>query len=61
MGARLWTIVVLLSVSAVLAFGSRGLDNPQGWPEWVLAPAAVCLVVAAWLAFVESKHPWGQS
>lgn len=45
-----------LSVALTLGFAMRGLDNPDGLPEWTFFPAlalaalAVCLIRADWKA-----------
>lgn len=45
-----------LAAALTLAFAMRGLDNPDGLPEWTFWPAlgllalAVCLIRADWKA-----------
>lgn len=56
---RPWrTLIAGTSLAAALtiAFAMRGLDNPDGLPEWTFFPAlgllalAVCLIRADWKA-----------
>lgn len=57
-GRRLWPWKaisggVCLAVAAVVGLGLRGLDNPDGWPEWLFFPAAGLAVVGGVLVCVE--------
>lgn len=56
---RPWRTLVggaALAVALTLGFAMRGLDNPDGLPEWTFFPAlgllalAVCLIRADWKA-----------
>jgi len=53
----LWEMIIggiCATVALVIGLGMRGLDNPNGWPEWLALPAfailalAVGLICAAW-------------
>ena len=57
-GRRLWPWKamsggVCILAALVIAFGMRGLDNPDGWPEWLFFPAAGLAVVGGVLVCVE--------
>lgn len=57
-GRRLWPWKAMIGsvcilAALVIAFGMRGLDNPDGWPEWLFFPAAGLAVVGGVLVCVE--------
>lgn len=57
-GRRLWPWKAMIGgvcilAALVIAFGMRGLDNPDGWPEWLFFPAAWLAVVGGVLVCVE--------
>lgn len=50
-GRRLWPWRSLLgglalAAGLVMGLGMRGLENPDGWPEWLLVPGLVLAGVA---------------
>ena len=57
-GRRLWPWKAMIGgvcilAALVIAFGMRGLDNPDGWPERLFFPAAGLAVVGGVLVCVE--------
>lgn len=40
----------------VIGFGMRGLDNPDGWPEWLFFPGVVLAIVGGVLVYVEWRE-----
>ena len=57
-GRRLWPWKAMIGgvcilAALVIAFGMRGIDNPDGWPEWLFFPAAGLAVVGGVLVCVE--------
>lgn len=57
-GRRLWPWKPVLGgvcivAALVIAFGMRGLDNPDGWPEWLFFPAAALAIVGGVLVCLE--------
>ncbi len=60
-GRSLWPWKALiggacLAVSAVIAFGLRGLDNPDGWPEWMFFPGVALAIVGGVLIYTHCKE-----
>lgn len=60
-GRRLWPWKALLGgvcvvVSLVIAFGMRGLDNPDGWPEWLFFPGVVLAIVGGVLVYADWRE-----
>lgn len=40
----------------VIGFGMRGLDNPDGWPEWLFFPGVALVVVGGVLVYAEWRE-----
>lgn len=40
----------------VIAFGMRGLNNPDGWPEWLLVPGVALDIVGGVLVYAEWRE-----
>ena len=60
-GRRLWPWKALLggacvAVSLVIALGMRGLDNPDGWPEWLAFPGVVLAVIGGILVYADWRE-----
>lgn len=60
-GQRLWpwkTLVggVCLAVAAVAGLGMRGLDNPDGWPEWLFFPGILLAVGGGVLVYTDWRE-----
>lgn len=46
---------VAVAVGLVMGLGMRGLENPEGWPEWLLVPGLVLAVLAVVLVSSDVK------
>ena len=60
-GHRLWpwkTIAggVCVAAALVIAFGMRGLDNPDGWPEWLCLPGVALTIVGGVLLYADWRE-----
>ena len=60
-GRRLWPWKaisggVCLAVAAVVGLGLRGLDNPEGWPEWLCVPGVALAVVGGVLVYMDWRE-----
>ena len=58
---RVWPWKLLIGgvcvVSALLlAFGMRGPDNPEGWPEWLFFPGVALDIVGGVLVYAEWRE-----
>ena len=40
----------------VIGFGMRGLDNPDGWPEWLFFPGVALAIVGGVLVYAEWRE-----
>lgn len=47
---------VCVASALVIAFGMRGLNNPDGWPEWLLVPGVALDIVGAVLVYAEWRE-----
>ena len=45
-----------VAVSLVIAFGMRGIDNPDGWPEWLFFPGIALNVVGGVLVYADWRE-----
>ena len=60
-GRRLWpwkSLIggVCVAASLVVAFGMRGLDNPDGWPEWLFFPGVTLAIVGGVLVYTDWRE-----
>lgn len=60
-GRRLWPWKaiaggVCIAVATVVALGLRGLDNPEGWPEWLFFPGVALDVVGGVLVYADWRE-----
>lgn len=60
-GRRLgpWKLLVggvCVASSLVIAFGMRGPDNPNGWPEWLFFPGVALDIVGGVLVYAEWRE-----
>lgn len=47
---------VCIAVSLVIAFAMRGLDNPDGWPEWLFFPGVALAIIGDILVYAEWRE-----
>ena len=47
---------VCIASALVIAFGMRGLDNPDGWPEWLLFPGVALDIVGGVLVYADWRE-----
>lgn len=47
---------VCLLAALVIGFGMRGLDNPDGWPEWLFFPGVALAIVGGVLVYAEWRE-----
>lgn len=47
---------VCVLAALVIGFGMRGLDNPDGWPEWLFFPALALTIVGGVLVYAEWRE-----
>lgn len=47
---------VCVLAELVIGFGMRGLDNPDGWPEWLFFPALALTIVGGVLVYAEWRE-----
>ena len=60
-GRRLWPWKaiaggVCIAVATVVALGLRGLDTPEGWPEWLVFPGVALDVVGGVLVYADWRE-----
>lgn len=60
-GRRLWpwkSLIggVCVASALVIAFGMRGLDNPDGWPEWLFFLGVALAIVGGVLVYAEWRE-----
>ena len=47
---------VCVLAALVIGFGMRGLDNPDGWPEWLFFPGVALAIVGGVLVYAEWRE-----
>lgn len=47
---------VCVASALVIAFGMRGLNNPDGWPEWLFFPGVALDIVGGVLVYAEWRE-----
>ena len=47
---------VCVTAALVIGFGMRGLDNPDGWPEWLFFPGVALAIVGGVLVYAEWRE-----
>lgn len=47
---------VCVASALVIAFGMRGIGNPEGWPEWLVFPGVALDIVGAVLVYAEWRE-----
>ena len=47
---------VCVASALVIAFGMRGLDNPDGWPEWLFFLGVALAIVGGVLVYAEWRE-----
>lgn len=60
-GRRVWPWKALIggvcvASALVIAFGMRGIDNPEGWPEWLVFPGVALDIVGGVLVYAEWRE-----
>lgn len=60
-GRRVWPWKLLIggvcvASALVIAFGMRGLDNKDGWPEWLFFPGVALDIVGGVLVYAEWRE-----